>query len=145
MRPMKKNGRFLFGIAGVALVVTYLMWTGFRESMLYYITPAELMAQVDVDASVRERGLQVAGHMVPNTYKREAGKTHRFMVADLEKTDVTFPVEYVGTLPDTFRPDADDVQVVMKGRLREDGVFVATEVITKCGSRYEASEEVLTG
>jgi cytochrome c-type biogenesis protein CcmE len=142
---MKKNGRFLFGVAGVALVVTYLMWTGISDSMMYYITPAEMMAQVQTDPSLRDRGLQVAGHLVPHTYQGVQGTTHRFTVSDLEKTDVTFPVEYVGVLPDTFRPNEPDVQVVMKGRLREDGVFVATEVITKCGSRYEAADEVLTG
>jgi cytochrome c-type biogenesis protein CcmE len=130
---------------GVALVVTYLMWTGVRESMLYYITPAELMAQVDEDPSLRERGLQVSGWLVPNTYERSQGTTHRFTVSDKDKTEITFPVEYVGTVPDTFRPNEPDVEVVMKGRLREDGVFVATEVITKCGSRYEAADEVLTG
>jgi cytochrome c-type biogenesis protein CcmE len=141
---MKKNGRFLFGVAGVALVVTYLMWTGISDSMMYYITPAEMMAQAQSDKSLHDVGLQVAGHLVPNTYQN-VGTTHRFTVSDLEKPDVTFTVEYVGTLPDTFRPAEPDVQVVVKGRLREDGVFTATSVLTKCGSRYEASDEVLTG
>lgn len=141
----KKNGRFLFGVAGVALVVTYLMVTGVSESMMYYITPAEMMASLREDESLHDVGLQVAGRLVPNTYQRGAGTSHRFTVADLEKPEVTFTVEYNGTLPDTFRPDATDVEVVVKGRVGADGVFQATSVLTKCGSRYEASEEVLTG
>jgi cytochrome c-type biogenesis protein CcmE len=141
----KKNGRFLFGVAGVAAVVTYLMWTGVSDSMMYYITPAEMMAQVKEDATLHDMGLQVAGRLVPNTYTRVQGTTHRFTVSDMDKADVTFTVEYVGTLPDTFVPDRSDVEVVVKGRLREDGVFVANTLLTKCGSRYEASDEVLAG
>jgi len=142
---MKKNGRFLFGVAGVALVVTYLMATGFRESMMFYITPAEMMASLEQDESLHDRGLQVSGRLVPNTYQRVAGTTHRFTVADLEKSEVTFTVEYSGTLPDTFRPNEPDVEVLVKGRIGDDGVFRATSLITKCGSRYEASDEVLAG
>jgi cytochrome c-type biogenesis protein CcmE len=142
---MKKNGRFLFGVAGVALVVTYLMWTGISDSMVYYITPAELMASADDDESVRNVGLQVAGRLVPGSYQGGHGDPHRFTVADFDVPGVTFPVEFVGSLPDTFRPDEPDVEVVGKGRMRDDGVFVATSVLTKCGSRYEASDEVLAG
>jgi cytochrome c-type biogenesis protein CcmE len=34
---------------------------------------------------------------------------------------------------------------VLEGRLREDGVFEATTLLTKCGSRYEAAPEDLAG
>ena len=44
---MKENGKFFVGLGGVALVVTYLIWTGVSESMLYYLTPVELMARVE--------------------------------------------------------------------------------------------------
>lgn len=146
MSGKKKNGRFVFGVAGVALVVTYLMWTGFSESMMYYMTPVELMASAQGDGSARELTIQVAGKLVPGTHKSEHGNLHSFVVADFERADVTIPVEFTGTLPDTFRPNEPDVEVVAKGRLRDDGVFVATSVVTKCGSRYEASEaEALRG
>ena len=63
---------------------------------------------------------------------------------DPEKLPVTFPVEYKGDLPDTFndRPDMI-VDAVLDGHYRDDGVFEATTVLTKCGSRYEASPEAL--
>ncbi len=41
-------------------------------------------------------------------------------------------------MPDTFT-DANDIEVVVEGRLGADGVFHATEVLAKCGSRYEAT------
>ena len=49
----------------------------------------------------------------------------------------SFPVTYRGLVPDTFT-DANDIEVIVEGRLRHDGVFHATEVLAKCGSRYEA-------
>ncbi|MDE3013573.1 MAG: cytochrome c maturation protein CcmE, partial [Gemmatimonadota bacterium] len=48
--------------------------------------------------------------------------------------------EYRAALPDTF---TDKSEVVLEGRLRADGVFEATTLLTKCGSRYEASPEEL--
>ena len=35
------------------------------------------------------------------------------------------------------------VDVVLEGRFNAEGVFEATTVLTKCGSRYEASPEEL--
>jgi cytochrome c-type biogenesis protein CcmE len=69
---------------------------------------------------------------------------HHFSVVDLEDEKVTFPVEYRDMLPDTFN-DTDIVDVVVEGRYREDGVFEATLVLAKCGSRYEATQEELLG
>ena len=48
-----------------------------------------------------------------------------------------YPVTYRGLVPDTFT-DASDIEVVVEGRLGADGVFHATDVLAKCGSRYEA-------
>ena len=35
-------------------------------------------------------------------------------------------------------PDDVDIEVVVEGRLGTDGVFQATTLLAKCGSRYEA-------
>jgi len=140
---MKKNGRFMVGLVGVAAVVTYLIWTGVSETMVYYMTPVELMAKVEADPSFREVGVKVSGKVVPGTYQRVEGQLlHTFTVRDLVDESVTFRAEYRDALPDTF---SDDVEVVMEGRLGEDGVFEATTLLTKCGSRYEAAPEDLQG
>lgn len=140
---MPKNGRFLLGLAGVALVVTYLIWTGVSETMVYYLTPTELMAKVADDASIHEVGVKVSGRVVPGSYAQGEGDLlHHFSVRDLEDESVSFPVEFRDVLPDTF---TDDVEVVLEGRYRTDGVFEAVTVLTKCGSRYEAAPEELIG
>lgn len=140
---MKKNGRFMVGLVGVAAVVTYLIWTGVSETMVYYLTPVELMERVEADPSFHDVGVKVSGQVVPGTYSRAEGELlHRFTVHDLVETGVTFPVEFRDALPDTF---SEDVEVVLEGRLRADGVFEATTLLTKCGSRYEAAPEDLAG
>jgi len=138
-----KNGRFFVGLTGVALVVTYLVWTGISDTMVYYLTPTELVAKVKEDPSFHDVGVKVSGQVVPGTYERGEGElVHLFQVQDIEHPDVTFPVVYRDVLPDTF---TDDTEVVLEGRFGEDGVFQAETLLTKCGSRYEASPEDLAG
>jgi len=140
---MMKNGRFFVGLVGVALVISYLVWTGVSETMVYYLTPTELMARVDEDPSFHQVGVKVSGKVVPGSYEKAAGEmVHRFRVRDLEREEVEFPVVYRDLIPDTF---TDDVEVVVEGRFNRNGVFEATTVLTKCGSRYEASPEELRG
>lgn len=136
-----KNGRFMVGLVGVAAVITYLVWTGVSTTMVYYLTPSELMERIEKDPSFRELGVKVSGRVVPGTYERVSGELlHRFVVEDLDDASVRFPVEWRDALPDTF---TDEVEVVLEGRLDEGGVFQATVLLTKCGSRYEAAPEDL--
>ncbi len=140
-----KNGKFLSGLGGVALVVTYLIWTGISETMMYYLTPIELMARVEADPTFHQLGVRVSGRVVRGSWSRaEDELLHRFSVVDLEDESVRFPVEFRDMLPDTFN-DTENVDVVVEGRYREDGVFEATIVVAKCGSRYEATPEELLG
>ena len=141
---MPKNGRFLVGLVAVAAAVTYLIWTGLDQTMQYYLTPSELVEKVDADPSLHATGVKVGARIVPGTYVRSAEGVHRFTVEDPEKLTVTIPVEYKGDLPDTFNDRSDMiVDAVLDGHYRNDGVFEATTVLTKCGSRYEASPEAI--
>jgi cytochrome c-type biogenesis protein CcmE len=138
-----KNSRFMVGLVGVAAVVTYLVWTGLGQTMQYYLTPTELVAKVSADPSFHRVGVKVGARIVPGSYKKGDG-VHHFVVEDPEHLDVTIPVAYKGDLPDTFndRPEMI-VDAVLEGRFGDDGVFQATTVLTKCGSRYEAAPEAL--
>jgi cytochrome c-type biogenesis protein CcmE len=139
---MKDNGKFFVGLGGVALVVTYLIWTGVSETMVYYLTPIELMARVAEDPTFHQVGVKVSGRVERGSWSRaEDELLHYFTVVD---ESVRFPVEYRDMLPDTFN-DTENVDVVVEGRFREDGVFEATIVLAKCGSRYEATPEELLG
>lgn len=140
---MKIHGRFMVGLVGVAAVVSYLVWTGVSETMVYYLTPAELIARVDEDPSFKDLGVKVSGKVVRGTYGRVEGQLlHRFQVQDLADESKAFWVEFRDAIPDTF---TEDSEVVLEGRLDQDGVFQATILLTKCGSRYEAAPEDLAG
>ncbi|MEJ2540405.1 MAG: cytochrome c maturation protein CcmE [Gemmatimonadota bacterium] len=142
---MARNGRFMVGLVGVAAVVTYLIWTGVSDTMVYYLTPSELEARILDDPTFRDVGVKVSGRVVPGSHEEVPGELlHRFDIHDLEDEDVVFTVEYDNVLPDTFS-DSESmvVDAVVEGRFRSDGVFEATSVLTKCGSRYEASPEEL--
>ena len=140
---MTKDRRFMVGLVGVAAVVSYLIWTGVSDAKVYYLTPTELMAKVQADPAFHDIGIKVNGQVVDGSYAKGSGELlHTFRVHDLDDPSVTFPVEYRDLLPDTFN---DEVEVVLEGRFRADGVFEATTVLTKCGSRYEAQPEELAG
>ena len=49
----------------------------------------------------------------------------------------TLNVRHKGVAPDTF---AEAVSVVVEGKY-EDGIFNATQIMTKCPSKYEAKRE----
>ncbi len=137
-----KNGRFFVGLVGVAAVVAWLMWTGISDSMVYYLTPSELLERVEGDPAFHELGVKVGGQVVEGSWaRRKSGAgTHEFLVADQENPDVAFAVRYGDILPDTFN---DQAEVVVEGVFGTDGVFRAHTVLTKCGSRFEAAEEEL--
>ena len=140
---MRNNSRFYIGLVGVAVVVTFLIWTGFDKAMVYYLTPVELMAKVTEDDTFHDIGVKVSGRVVKGSYEMGEGPfEHYFSVADLAREDARFRVEYRDILPDTF---SDETEVVVEGRFRRDGVFEATTVLTKCGSRYEAVPEGMAG
>lgn len=138
---MKKNGRFMIGLVGVAAIVSYLIWTGVSETMIYYLTPVELVQRVEADPTFHNVGVKVSGTVVVGSYARVPGELlHTFVVRDLVDESVSFPVEFRDALPGTFE---EDIEVVLEGRLRADGVFEANTLLTKCGSRYEAAPEDL--
>lgn len=137
-----KNGRFFVGLVGVAAMVAWLMWTGISDSMVYYLTPGELLERVESEPTFHEIGVKVGGRVVEGSWaRRKSGSgTHEFLVSDLEDPEVTFAVRYGDILPDTFN---DEAEVVVEGIYGADGIFRAHTVLTKCGSRFEAAEEEL--
>lgn len=136
---MNKDRRFFAGLAGVSAIVAWLIWTGVSETMVYYLTPSELMARVESDPMALERGVRVSGLVVAGTHRSHVDELlHTFVVSDPDDAESVITVHFRHPLPDTFN---DEAEVVMEGRYLGAGIFEATEVLTKCGSRYEAMPE----
>src|SRR4051794_7607353 len=133
---MKAGHKFLLGAALIVGSVGFLIATGVRETGVYFLTPSELAAKTTADSTFYDVGLKMGAKVVPGSIRRDASNREvDFQVSDGLKT---YPVTYRGLVPDTFT-DANDIEVIVEGRLGRDGVFRATEVLAKCGSRYEAA------
>jgi cytochrome c-type biogenesis protein CcmE len=119
--------RFVAGGAVIALAVAYLVYLSLGTATVYYLTVSELQ-----DKGPSAHLVRVAGSVEPGSIVREgAGRSVRFAVSD---GAARLPVTYGGLVPDIF---ADAIEVVVEGRFSADGVFRATNLLTKCPSRFE--------
>jgi cytochrome c-type biogenesis protein CcmE len=135
---MKAGHKFLVGASIIVASVVLLITQGVRETGVYFLTPSELAARTSADSSFYDIGLKMGAKVVPGSVRRDpSNRQIDFQVSDGMRT---YPVTYRGLVPDTFT-DANDIEVIVEGRLGRDGVFHATEVLAKCGSRYEAAAE----
>ena len=131
---MKAGTKFIIGGVLVLGTVGYLMASGIKETGVYYLTPSELASRVEADRSFYNVGVKMGARVVKGSIVRDVGnQTITFRATDGQHT---WPVSYRGLAPDTF---TDEVDVVVEGRLQSDGVFRATTLLAKCGSRYEAA------
>jgi cytochrome c-type biogenesis protein CcmE len=89
------------------------------------------------------RTLRVEGQLQNGSIRfREQPCEWRFV---LEHEGRRMPVEFPQcVVPDTFR-DGMGISVVVEGMLREDGSFVASQVIPRCPSRYEMERRQRAG
>jgi cytochrome c-type biogenesis protein CcmE len=133
---MKPRTKFLIGAGLVLSTAGYLMASSIRETGIYFVTPTELSAKLAADPSLHGVGIKLGARVVPGSIQRSAGgREYNFVVTDGAKT---VPVEYRGIAPDTF---TDGVDVVVEGRMGQDGTFRATTLLAKCASRYESAPE----
>jgi cytochrome c-type biogenesis protein CcmE len=132
---MKASSRFALGASVIVLAIFALIFQGVKQTGVYFLSPSELLERTAGDPSFHDVGLKVGARVVKGSIQRDPSSQRiAFEVSDGQGA---FPVVYEGLVPDTFT-DANDIEVIMSGKLGRDGVFHATEVLAKCGSRYEA-------
>lgn len=135
---MNPRNKFLLGAGIIVASVAFLITSGVKETGVYFLTPTELVSKVEADPTFYDVGIKVGAKVVPGSIRRDdAARRVDFAVSDGTKQ---FEVTYAGIVPDTFT-DANDIEVIVEGKYGRDGVFRATEVLAKCGSRYEAELE----
>ena len=132
MKPARKKRLFfiIFLIAGVTLAAGFAMYA-FNQNLLFYFSPTEVkQGKAPVNKIFRMGGMVVEG-----TFKKEPKtlKVH-FDLTDYEKT---VSVEYEGILPDLFR---EGQGIISRGKLNEQGVFMAEEVLAKHDENYMPPE-----
>jgi cytochrome c-type biogenesis protein CcmE len=133
-RRNRTNTRF-FAAGGVLVVaIAFLIFNGMQGTSAFYMTVDELQKSA---ATVDGKQIRVGGDVVEGTIERGAiGEEIRFVITDGVST---VPIVYSGPAPDIF---SDHAEVIATGTMADDGTFHATELLTKCPSRFETAEDV---
>lgn len=146
--------KFVIGGALILAAVVYLIISSTRANAQYFLTVAELNQK---GVSAQGSSVRVSGAVIGDTIQYDANTLNlTFSVADIPAdnrlieqqgglaqvlhdavSDPTRPqlkVVYNGVKPDLLKNEA---QAIMTGKLGEDGVFYADELLLKCPTKYE--------
>jgi cytochrome c-type biogenesis protein CcmE len=131
MKARQKRLVFVgLAVVGVGIAAS-LALSALQSNIAYFFSPSEVMASEHPTDAV----FRVGGLVVKDTLKRQPdGLTVRFDVTD---NAATVPVSYTGILPDLF---GEGQGVVAKGRIGDDGMFYAEEVLAKHDESYMPPE-----
>ena len=128
--PRRRPWGIVVLIAVLLTVVAYLAFSSIGNALVYYLTPAELLARGD--AAVGET-VRLGGQVAPGSVSGPA-------------TDLTFVLtdgEAEITVHSTVAPTRsfrEGSGAVVEGRLDANGVFEADQVIVKHDENYEAPQ-----
>lgn len=127
----RTNRKFIIGFGVVIAALGYLIYTGFNETTVYYVTVSELHAAPIYNKNIRLNGKVVTGSI----RKDEIGLMQVQFLAEEggKQTSIT----YKGVIPDTFK---DGAEVVVEGTYAPDGTFTAHTLLAKCPSKYESAD-----
>jgi cytochrome c-type biogenesis protein CcmE len=148
------RAKFILGGILIVAAVIYLIVTSTQAAAQYYLTIDELYAKGE---AVKDRDLKLSGAVVGETIQYDMENlTLRFTIANvpadsdeieaggglaevlhqavMDPNATRLEVVYIGPMPDLLRHEA---QAIVTGRLGEDGIFEADELLLKCPTRYE--------
>lgn len=150
---MKMN-KFFIGGALILAAVVYLIASSTQASAEYFMTVNELKEE---GASAVGKSLRLSGAVIGDTIQYDAetlsltfevahvtgdnneieaqgGLAEVLYQAVNDPSRQRVSVVYVGPKPDLLRGEA---QAIMTGKIGEDGIFQADELLLKCPTRYE--------
>ncbi|MGE4291828.1 MAG: cytochrome c maturation protein CcmE [Desulfovibrio sp.] len=110
----------------------YLVTSGLSQGA----TPTLSVTQAKAKAVDELQRVRLFGKVLPQEIAlRDDNLGVAFIVADETNPSVSLRVEYRGAVPDTFKEGAE---VILRGDWDQDAeIFRATQLITKCPSKYE--------
>ncbi len=128
---MKARLKFILPLVVIVSLISWLVFAGVRDSMVYYVTVDELLEDVP---DIYGQKVRVSGTVVSGSIQNELDDSLRFTI---EAGEGRLDVEYDGIIPDIF---TDGVEAVVEGRLSGDNVFTADLLLAKCPTKYESEE-----
>jgi len=133
LKTMGKSRRFIIGAVIIVAALSFLIYGGMRQAMVYFSTPSELINQ---EGTVQGKFLRVGGMVLAGSLQKNAkALTYRFQLTD---GGASIPVYFKGVPPDLFR---EGTGAVVEGRFGEDGVFRATTIMAKHAEEYSPPKE----
>lgn len=123
-----RNRQILIGGLIILVAVSYLIWTGTQQALVYFYTPSEIQARETqrTGSRIRLGGLVVEGSLThaPQTLSYE------FQLTD---GSATIPVRFTGIPPDLFK---EGTGAIVEGQMGGDGVFTADLIMAKHSEEY---------
>jgi len=135
MKPRTK--RFALIAAGIVVLcaAAAFVLNAFESNLVFFFTPTQVSkGEAPKGRTFRAGGMVKEGSLVRDNAAAGGGNTVRFVITD---TVHEMPVTYVGLLPDLFK---EGKGVVAQGKLGDDGIFVASEVLAKHDENYMPPE-----
>ena len=136
MHPLRKQRLYvvlsvLFGTAMAA----FLIFKGLSENINLFYSPSDLKKEkINVDNQIR-----VGGMVKKDSINKESNSLRiSFVITDFEEDLL---ITYEGILPDLFSEEAG---IVAKGKINEEGIFIANEVLAKHDENYMPPEVAKT-
>jgi cytochrome c-type biogenesis protein CcmE len=129
MKP--RHQRFLLiavGVSALAIAGMFVL-NAFQSNLVFFFTPS----QVFTGEAPKERAFRVGG-MVKEGSLIKDGENVQFVVTDFAHE---VPVKYKGLLPDLFM---EGKGVVAQGKLSDNKLFAASEVLAKHDENYMPPE-----
>jgi cytochrome c-type biogenesis protein CcmE len=131
LKPRHKRIALIIGGLAILGLVATLVLNAFQSNLVFFFSPT----QVAAGEAPKGKSFRIGGMVKEGSLQRQRdGVTLRFVVTDTDK-DMT--VAYKGILPDLFR---EGKGVVAQGKLGDDGVFAASEVLAKHDENYMPPE-----
>ena len=125
MKPRHKRIAIIAGGLAALGIAAALVLNAFESNVVFFFTPT----QVAAGEAPKGRTFRIGGLVKSGTLQRN-DMTIRFVVTDTARE---IPVAYTGILPDLFR---EGKGVVAQGKVGDDGLFVASEVLAKHDENY---------
>ena len=129
-RRHKRIALIVAMLAGLAIAMG-LVLNAFRSNLVFFFSPSQVAAK----EAPRVGTFRIGGLVEQGSVKRDSdGLTIHFTVTDTAKN---VPVVYKGILPDLFKEGRG---CVAQGRIGDDGVFYADQVLAKHDENYMPPE-----
>jgi cytochrome c-type biogenesis protein CcmE len=149
-----KINKFVIGGLLILGAVVFLIWSSTAATSEYFLTIDELNEK---SASVMDRNVRLSGAVIGDTIQYDAetltlnfeiahvpgdqaliedegGLAKALHMAVMDPSRSRIKVQYEGPLPDLLRHEA---QAIVTGKLGQDGIFHADELLLKCPTKYE--------